>query len=173
MHFLVISICEDDKGKLENLSCAKHILHSPQAWSLVASVHSSSPFQEMLSKPAADPVLSLRPKVLLGAELTNTCVMRKASSISLCGNSLGQNRLKYICYLELFNFIWDCTSSSSQRSQTTKKVKGTTHHLWQWQRLAWQDERDLLPCFGHWYRVTVLRDIARASDESLGQGGWK
>lgn len=99
MHFLVISICEDAKGKLENLSCGKYILHSPQAWPLVASVHSSSPIQELLSKPGSDPVLSLRPKALLGAELTNTCIMMKAFSISFCNNGLRQNRLKYICYL--------------------------------------------------------------------------
>lgn len=104
MHFLVISICEDAKGKLENLSCGKYILHSPQAWSLVASVHSSSPTQEMLSKAGSDPVLSFRPKALLGAELANTCITTKVLCISMCCNGMGQNRLKHICYLELFNF---------------------------------------------------------------------
>lgn len=36
-------------------------------------MHSSSPIQEMLSKPGADPVLSFRSKMLLEAELTSTC----------------------------------------------------------------------------------------------------
>lgn len=136
MHFLVISICEDAKGKLENLSCGKYILHSPQAWSLVVSVHSSSPTQEILSKPSSDAVFSFRPKASLRAELTNTCITTKAFSISLCCNGLGQNRLKYICYMELFNFLRCCVYSSSHRSQTSKRSRAPTHLLWQWQRLV-------------------------------------
>lgn len=123
MHFLVICICEDANGKLENLSCEKYILHFPQAWRLVASAHSSSPIQEMLSKPGADPVLSFSSKMLLGAELTSTCNTMEVLSISLCCNGLGQNRLKHICYLVLFNFLWNCAYYFSQRSQILKRSR--------------------------------------------------
>lgn len=134
----------------------------------MASLHSSSPIQEMLSKPGADPVLSFSSKMLLGAELPSTCNTVEVLSISLCCNGLGQNRLKHICYLVLFNCLWNCAYYSSQRSQIPQRSRAphTSYSNgtgWPY-RVSGISYHDLSTgCC-----VTISCNIARTSDE----WGW-